>query len=71
MLVEPSSQASTPLEAIHKGLNAAFYTCAGFAFLATGISATCLFGIGKVGHRDKKPSSAEEGALEIKSEPER
>ncbi|GAA5856953.1 hypothetical protein JCM9279_005028 [Rhodotorula babjevae] len=63
--------ASTPLEAIHKGLNAAFYTCAGFAFLATIISVTCLYGIGKVGHRDEKPSSAEDGALEIKSEPER
>ncbi|GAA5940651.1 hypothetical protein JCM3775_004752 [Rhodotorula graminis] len=63
--------ATAPLEAIHKGLNSAFYTCAGFAFLATIISVTCLYGIGKVGHRDKKPSSAEEGALEVKSEPER
>ncbi|GAA6001617.1 uncharacterized protein JCM10292_004960 [Rhodotorula paludigena] len=54
---------STPLEAVHDGLTAAFYACAGFAFLALLISVTCLYGIGKVGHREKKqrPRDDEEG----------
>ncbi|GAA5993012.1 hypothetical protein JCM10908_000798 [Rhodotorula pacifica] len=45
---------NTPREAVHKGLNAAFYASAGFAFVAALIAATCLYGIGKVGHREKK-----------------
>ncbi|GAA6053235.1 hypothetical protein JCM3770_002670 [Rhodotorula araucariae] len=53
---------STPLSAIHAGLNAAFYACAGFAFLATVISVTCLYGIGKVGHREPKSARGGEGA---------
>ncbi|POY70297.1 hypothetical protein BMF94_6696 [Rhodotorula taiwanensis] len=56
---------NTPLEAVHLGLNAAFYTSAGFAFLAALIAATCLFGIGKVGHRekpDKEPIDSDEKA---------
>ncbi|BGP35053.1 hypothetical protein JCM10296v2_006883 [Rhodotorula toruloides] len=62
MMYDPNAR-NTPLEAIHKGLNAAFYTCSGFAFLATLISATCLFGIGKVGHREKK-GAREDGPKE-------
>lgn len=48
---------------MHDGLTAAFYACAGFAFLALLISVTCLYGIGKVGHREKKqrPRDDEEG----------
>ncbi|BGP03153.1 hypothetical protein NBRC10513v2_006882 [Rhodotorula toruloides] len=61
LVYDPNAR-NTPLEAIHQGLNAAFYTCSGFAFLATLISATCLFGIGKVGHREKK--GAREGGKE-------
>ncbi|BGP27349.1 hypothetical protein JCM10295v2_006317 [Rhodotorula toruloides] len=53
MVYDPNAR-NTPLEAIHEGLNAAFYTCSGFAFVATLISATCLYGIGKVGHREEK-----------------
>ncbi|BGP51333.1 hypothetical protein JCM10450v2_007271 [Rhodotorula kratochvilovae] len=58
---------STPLSAIHEGLNAAFYACAGFAFLATLISVTCLYGIGKVGHQEEKKAEGavlEEGRAE-------
>lgn len=56
-------QRNTPPNAIRKGLDAAFYTAAGFAFVAALIAATCLFGIGKVGHREKKKKS-HDGAFE-------
>ncbi|BGP19708.1 hypothetical protein JCM10213_005423 [Rhodosporidiobolus nylandii] len=45
--------ASTPPSAYHAGLNAAFYTCAGFAFFAALVALVGLIGIGKVGHREK------------------
>ncbi|BGO95203.1 hypothetical protein NBRC10512_000986 [Rhodotorula toruloides] len=64
MVYDPNAR-NTPLEAIHKGLNAAFYTCSGFAFLATLISATCLYGIGKVGHREKKGVREEDEKEEV------
>ncbi|GAA5972189.1 hypothetical protein JCM8115_007151 [Rhodotorula mucilaginosa] len=54
---------NTPPAAIRKGLDAAFYTAAGFAFVAALIAATCLFGIGKVGHRERK-SKSDTGAFE-------
>ncbi|BGP57930.1 hypothetical protein JCM8202v2_005584 [Rhodotorula sphaerocarpa] len=57
---------TTPLSAVHAGLNAAFYAAAGFAFLAAVIAATCLFGIGKVGHREKRERSSSEGEEEEK-----
>ncbi|GAA5985579.1 hypothetical protein JCM11641_004979 [Rhodosporidiobolus odoratus] len=43
-----------PREAYHIGLNAAFYTCAGFAFFAAVIAVVGLRGIGRVGHREVK-----------------
>ncbi|GAA5874370.1 hypothetical protein JCM1840_001362 [Sporobolomyces johnsonii] len=52
-----------PPSATLAGLTAAFYACAGFAFAGALVSATCLYGIGKVGHREKKkPHGGSDGS---------
>ncbi|GAA5844886.1 hypothetical protein JCM11251_004662 [Rhodosporidiobolus azoricus] len=53
MQYDPNST-TIPLSAYHRGLNAAFYACAGFAFFAALVALVGLFGIGKVGHREEK-----------------
>ncbi|GAA5915309.1 hypothetical protein JCM6882_005185 [Rhodosporidiobolus microsporus] len=58
MEYDPNSN-SIPATAYHLGLNAAFYACAGFAFFAALVALLGLFGIGKVGHREKKPVARE------------
>ncbi|KAI5481092.1 Major Facilitator Superfamily protein [Pseudohyphozyma bogoriensis] len=62
---DPSST-NTPPEATLKGLVMAFYGCCAFAFTATVIAATCLWGIGKVGHKDVKPTIEDGVASEEK-----
>ncbi|GAA5931139.1 hypothetical protein JCM1841_002113 [Sporobolomyces salmonicolor] len=53
-----------PPSATLAGLTAAFYSCAGFAFAGALVSATCLYGIGKVGHREKKkPQGGSDGTV--------
>lgn len=56
-------QNNVPLEAYRKGLDAAFYACAGFAFFAALVAAVGLVGIGKVGHKAVKapPRAAVDG----------
>lgn len=83
-LISRLPQHNVPSAAILRGLRAAFWGCAGFAFAGSPllsprscrralidspptallVSITCLYGIGKVGHRIKKPvkvAAIEEG----------